>query len=32
MENKAFFLQFFQYMNIGMSIGSVRGAARVDFV
>lgn len=32
MENKAFFLQFFQYMNIGMSIGNVRGACRVDFV
>lgn len=32
MENKAFFLQFFQYMNIGLSIGNVRGACRVDFV
>jgi len=31
MENKAFFLQFFQYMNIGMSFGNVRGACRVDF-
>ena len=32
METKAFFLQFFQYMNIGMSIGNVKGCARVDFV
>jgi hypothetical protein len=32
MENKAYFLQFFQYLNIGMSIGNVRGVARVDFV
>ena len=32
METKAFFLQFFQYMNIGMSIGNVRGAVRIDFV
>ena len=32
MENKAFFLNFFQYMNIGMSIGNVRGAVRIDFV
>ncbi|NBQ68975.1 MAG: hypothetical protein EBU46_09150 [Nitrosomonadaceae bacterium] len=32
METKAFFLQFFQYMNIGMSIGNVKGCCRVDFV
>lgn len=32
METKAFFLQFFQYMNIGMSIGNPKGAFRVDFV
>lgn len=32
METKAFFLQFFQYMNIGMSIGNVKGVCRVDFV
>jgi hypothetical protein len=32
METKAFFLQFFQYMNIGMAIGNVKGACRVDFV
>ncbi len=32
METKAFFLQFFQYMNIGMAIGNVKGAVRVDFV
>jgi hypothetical protein len=31
METKAFFLQFFQYMNIGMSIGNPKGAFRVDF-
>lgn len=32
MKNEAFFLQFFQYLNIGMSIGNVRGAVRIDFV
>jgi hypothetical protein len=32
METKAFFLQFFQYMNVGMSIGNPKGAFRVDFV
>ncbi len=32
MENKAFFLQFFQYLNISLSIGNVRGVTRVDFV
>ena len=32
METKAFFLQFFQYMNIGMSIGNPKGACRVDFI
>lgn len=32
METKAFFLQFFQYMNIGMAIGNVKGVCRVDFV
>jgi hypothetical protein len=32
METKAFFIQFFQYMNISMSIGNIRGVARVDFV
>ena len=32
METKAFFLQFFQYMNIGMSIGNVKGVTRVDFI
>jgi hypothetical protein len=32
METKAFFLQFFQYMNIGMSIGNPKGCFRVDFV
>lgn len=32
METKAFFLQFFQYMNIGMSIGNPKGAFRCDFI
>lgn len=32
MENKAFFLTFFQYMNISLSIGNVRGVVRLDFV
>lgn len=32
METKAFFLQWFQYMNIGMAIGNVKGACRIDFV
>lgn len=32
METKAFFLQFFQYMNIGMAVGNVKGVCRVDFV
>ena len=31
METKAFFIQFFQYMNISLSIGNVRGACRIDF-
>ena len=31
METKAFFIQFFQYMNISMSIGNVRGAVKVTF-
>jgi hypothetical protein len=31
METKAFFLQFFQYMNISLSIGNVRGAVKVTF-
>lgn len=32
METKAFFIQFFQYLNISISIGNVRGVVRVDFV
>ena len=32
LETKAFFLQFFQYLNIGISIGNPKGACRVDFV
>lgn len=31
METKAFFIQFFQYMNISLSIGNVRGVCRIDF-
>jgi len=32
LETRAFFLQFFQYCNLGMSIGNVKGCFRVDFV
>jgi len=32
MKNEAYFLQFMQYLNIGMSIGNVKGAARVEFI
>ena len=32
LETKAFLLQFFQYLNIGISIGNVKGATRVDFI
>jgi len=32
LETKAFFLQFFQYLNIGISIGNPKGCCRVDFV
>jgi hypothetical protein len=31
METKAFYLQFFQYMNISLSIGNIRGVCRVEF-
>lgn len=31
MESKAFFLEFFQYMNISISLGNVKGAALIDF-
>lgn len=31
MKQEAFFIQFFQYMNISLSIGNVRGACRIDF-
>lgn len=30
MNAQAFFLQFFQYMRLGLSIGNVRGVTRVD--
>jgi len=32
METKAFFLSFFQYLNISISIGNVKGVCRIDFV
>jgi len=32
METKAFFIQFFQYMNVSLSLGNIRGVVRVDFV
>lgn len=32
METKAFFLQWFQYMNIGAAIGNPKGVVRVDFI
>ena len=32
METKAFFLQFFQYMNCGMTIGNPKGVCRCDFI
>lgn len=31
METKAFFLQFFQYLNLGISIGNVKGACKITF-
>lgn len=31
METKAYFLQWFQYMNISISIGNVRGVVRIEF-
>lgn len=31
MESKAFFLSYFQYMEIGMSIGNVKGAVKIEF-
>ncbi len=31
METKSFFIQFFQYMNISLSIGNVRGACKILF-
>lgn len=32
METKAFFIQFFQYLNISLAIGNIRGVCRIDFV
>jgi hypothetical protein len=31
MKNEAYFLEYFQYMNISLAIGNVKGAVRVDF-
>ena len=31
MENKSYFLQFFQYTNIGISIGNIKGVVRLTF-
>lgn len=32
MKQEAYFLQFFQYLNLSLSLGNVRSFARVDFV
>jgi hypothetical protein len=32
LKSEAYFLQWFIYLNIGMSLGNVRGCARVDFI
>lgn len=32
MKSEAFFLQFFQYLNLGISIGNVRGVCKVTFL
>jgi len=31
MKNEAYFLEYFQYMNISMAIGNVKGAVRIQF-
>jgi hypothetical protein len=31
MKNEAYFLEYFQYMNISMAIGNVKGAVKVTF-
>jgi len=31
LKNEAFFLQFFQYMNLSLSIGNAKGVVKVDF-
>jgi hypothetical protein len=31
MKNEAYFLEYFQYMNISMAIGNVKGAVKVQF-
>jgi hypothetical protein len=32
MKNEAYFLEYFQYMNLSLAIGNVKGAVRIDFV
>ena len=31
MKNEAFFLEYFQYMNVSLAIGNVKGAVKVQF-
>ena len=31
MKNEAFFLEYFQYMNLSLAIGNVKGVVKVDF-
>jgi hypothetical protein len=31
MKNEAYFLEYFQYMNLSLAIGNVKGVVRVDF-
>ena len=31
MKNEAYFLEYFQYMNISLALGNVKGAVKIDF-
>jgi hypothetical protein len=31
MKNEAYFLEYFQYMNLSLAIGNVKGVVKVDF-
>jgi hypothetical protein len=31
MKNEAYFLEYFQYMNVSLAIGNVKGAVKIDF-